>query len=128
MPPRSCVRSTSRKPSSNSISTAPSSQPVCRAHREGQHGYPEFWERLNRSEFQAAPHNRIAKGGKEVRIEASYNPLLERQDDVTFNMTTGGPARDREPADAIRGDNKCSSRRLTGFEGLGPRKSHGLLH
>ena len=38
--------------------------------------YREFWEALNRGEFQAAQYKRIAKGGKEVWIEASYNPLL----------------------------------------------------
>ncbi|MGH6752447.1 MAG: methyl-accepting chemotaxis protein, partial [Bradyrhizobium sp.] len=39
--------------------------------------YREFWERLNRGEFQAAQYKRIAKGGREVWIEASYNPLLD---------------------------------------------------
>jgi methyl-accepting chemotaxis protein len=40
--------------------------------------YREFWERLNRGEFQAAQYKRFGKGGKEVWIEASYNPLLGR--------------------------------------------------
>jgi methyl-accepting chemotaxis protein len=38
--------------------------------------YREFWAKLNRGEFQAAQFKRIGKGGKEVWIEASYNPLL----------------------------------------------------
>ncbi len=38
--------------------------------------YREFWEILGRGEFQAAQYKRIGKGGKEVWIEASYNPLL----------------------------------------------------
>jgi methyl-accepting chemotaxis protein len=38
--------------------------------------YREFWARLNRGEFQSAQYKRIGKGGKEVWIEASYNPLL----------------------------------------------------
>ncbi|WP_395020783.1 PAS domain S-box protein [Dongia sp.] len=38
--------------------------------------YRAFWERLNRGEFQAAQYKRIGKGGREVWIEASYNPLL----------------------------------------------------
>jgi len=37
--------------------------------------YREFWAKLNRGEFQAAQYKRIGKGGKEVWIEASYNPL-----------------------------------------------------
>jgi methyl-accepting chemotaxis protein len=40
--------------------------------------YREFWERLNRGEFQAAQYKRFGKGGKEVWIEASYNPLVGR--------------------------------------------------
>jgi len=39
--------------------------------------YQEFWARLNRGEYQAAQYKRIGKGGKEVWIEASYNPLLD---------------------------------------------------
>ncbi len=38
--------------------------------------YREFWAKLGRGEFQAAQYKRIAKGGREVWIEASYNPLL----------------------------------------------------
>jgi len=38
--------------------------------------YREFWAKLNRGEYQAAQYKRIGKGGKEVWIEASYNPIL----------------------------------------------------
>jgi methyl-accepting chemotaxis protein len=38
--------------------------------------YREFWAKLNRGEFQAAQYKRFGKGGKEVWIEASYNPLI----------------------------------------------------
>jgi len=40
--------------------------------------YREFWAKLNRGEFQAAQYKRIAKGGREIWIEASYNPLMGR--------------------------------------------------
>jgi methyl-accepting chemotaxis protein len=40
--------------------------------------YRDFWARLGRGEYQAAQYKRIGKGGKEVWIEASYNPLLTR--------------------------------------------------
>lgn len=40
--------------------------------------YREFWERLRRGEFQVAQYRRLAKGGKEVWIEASYNPIAHR--------------------------------------------------
>jgi methyl-accepting chemotaxis protein len=39
--------------------------------------YREFWAALNRGEYQAAEYKRIGKGGKEVWILASYNPLMD---------------------------------------------------
>ncbi len=39
--------------------------------------YREFWARLNRGEFQAAQYKRIAKGGRNLWIQASYNPILD---------------------------------------------------
>src|SRR6202163_3037529 len=39
--------------------------------------YREFWAKLNRGEFQSAEYRRIGKGGKEVWIQASYNPIRD---------------------------------------------------
>lgn len=39
--------------------------------------YKAFWEKLRKGEFQAAQYKRLGKGGKEVWIEASYNPILD---------------------------------------------------
>ncbi len=39
--------------------------------------YSEFWAKLNRGEYQAAEYKRIGKGGKEVWIQASYNPIMD---------------------------------------------------
>ena len=39
--------------------------------------YREFWEKLNRGQYQAAEYRRIAKGGREIWIQASYNPILD---------------------------------------------------
>ncbi|UUO07393.1 PAS domain-containing methyl-accepting chemotaxis protein [Blastopirellula sp. J2-11] len=39
--------------------------------------YQEFWNRLNRGEYDAAEYKRIGKGGKEIWIQASYNPILD---------------------------------------------------
>src|SRR5207244_9012098 len=39
--------------------------------------YREFWAALNRGEYQAAEYKRLGKGGKEVWIQASYNPILD---------------------------------------------------
>jgi methyl-accepting chemotaxis protein len=46
------------------------------SERDGA-AYREFWAALNRSEYQAAEYKRIGKGGKEVWIQASYNPILD---------------------------------------------------
>lgn len=39
--------------------------------------YKHFWEDLRSGKFQAAQYKRIGKGGKEVWIEATYNPILD---------------------------------------------------
>jgi methyl-accepting chemotaxis protein len=39
--------------------------------------YREFWASLNRGEYQTAEYNRVGKGGREVWIQASYNPILD---------------------------------------------------
>lgn len=39
--------------------------------------YREFWAKLGRGEYQAAEYKRLGKGGKEIWIQASYNPILD---------------------------------------------------
>lgn len=39
--------------------------------------YRAFWEKLGRGEYDSAQYKRIGKGGKEVWIQASYNPILD---------------------------------------------------
>ena len=39
--------------------------------------YKEFWVKLNRGEYVADEFKRIGKGGREVWIQASYNPILD---------------------------------------------------
>jgi len=39
--------------------------------------YRRFWERLNHGEYFSSKFRRTAKGGKEIWIQASYNPLLD---------------------------------------------------
>ena len=38
--------------------------------------YANFWQRLNGGEYVAAEFKRVGKGGKEVWIQASYNPVF----------------------------------------------------
>lgn len=39
--------------------------------------YQSFWERLGRGEFVSGQFKRVARGGREVWIQASYNPILD---------------------------------------------------
>lgn len=44
--------------------------------------YREFWAKLNRGEFHSAEYKRLGKGGREVWIRATYNPVLDRNKKV----------------------------------------------
>jgi len=39
--------------------------------------YRMFWEKLGRGEYDAGQYKRIGKGGKEIWIQASYNPIMD---------------------------------------------------
>ncbi|MGC7406320.1 methyl-accepting chemotaxis protein [Pandoraea pneumonica] len=39
--------------------------------------YREFWAKLNRGEFDSGRYKRIGRGGREVWIQATYNPILD---------------------------------------------------
>lgn len=39
--------------------------------------YRAFWDKLKRGEHDAGSYKRIAKGGREVWIQSSYNPILD---------------------------------------------------
>jgi len=40
--------------------------------------YAEFWKKLGRGERHAAEFKRLAKGGKEIWLRASYNPVFDK--------------------------------------------------
>ncbi|EOD78181.1 Methyl-accepting chemotaxis protein [Grimontia indica] len=39
--------------------------------------YKAFWDKLNRGEYESAEFQRFAKGGREIWIQASYNPICD---------------------------------------------------
>ena len=39
--------------------------------------YAEFWDNASPGDYQAGEFKRLAKGGREIWIEASYNPILD---------------------------------------------------
>ncbi len=45
-------------------------------HRESA-AYREFWARLGRGEVDAGEYRRIGKGGREVWLQATYNPIFD---------------------------------------------------
>ena len=47
--------------------------PACRESAE----YRAFWEKLGRGEYDAGQYRRLGKGGREVWIQASYNPIMD---------------------------------------------------
>ena len=55
---------------------------VAPAERESP-SYKQFWRDLAEGKFQSAEYKRIAKGGKDVWIQATYNPVFDRNGAVT---------------------------------------------
>ncbi len=47
--------------------------PVHRASAE----YRLFWDKLGRGEYDSGQYKRVGKGGREIWIQASYNPILD---------------------------------------------------
>lgn len=54
---------------------------VERAYAESA-DYSNFWAKLGRGEFDAAEYKRIAKGGREIWLQASYNPVVDSKGNV----------------------------------------------
>jgi methyl-accepting chemotaxis protein len=49
---------------------------VDEAYGQGRE-YAEFWARLNNGEFQSGEYKRFGRGGREVWLRATYNPILD---------------------------------------------------
>ncbi|OSQ39875.1 chemotaxis protein [Thalassospira mesophila] len=52
------------------------------AEEKNSEAYRSFWRSLNAGKFEAAQFHRLAKGGKSVWIEASYNPIFNAAGEV----------------------------------------------
>jgi methyl-accepting chemotaxis protein len=51
----------------------------CESSVSSSSEYRAFWDKLNRGEFDAGEYKRIGKSGKEVWINASYNPIFNAE-------------------------------------------------
>ncbi|WP_370677861.1 PAS domain S-box protein [Pleomorphomonas sp. PLEO] len=66
--------------------------------------YATFWRELAAGRYQSAEFKRIGKGGREVWIQATYNPILNKSGQVVRVMKFATDITDRKLADAdIRG-------------------------
>ena len=82
----------------------------------------QFWESLNRGQYQAAEYKRIAKGGREIWIQASYNPILDLNGkpfkvvkyatDVTAQTDRAQEGRERPRPDRVGGGGQRGDERL----------------
>jgi methyl-accepting chemotaxis protein len=69
--------------------------------------YREFWARLKRGEFQSGEYKRIGKSGKEIWIQASYNPIRDVNGQpckvVKYATDTTAQVTARMKGDKVRG-------------------------
>ena len=54
----------------------------CEAAYTNSQEYANFWAKLNRGELDSGVSRRFGKGGKEVWIQASYNPIMDSKGKV----------------------------------------------
>ncbi len=48
----------------------------CEPDYKRSNEYKQFWAKLNQGQFDGGEYLRIAKGGKEIWIQATYNPIM----------------------------------------------------
>lgn len=67
--------------------------------------YKAFWDELGRGEFKSGEFKRLGKGGREVWIQASYNPILDPNDRpfkvVKYATDTTAAVLQRQEADRV---------------------------
>lgn len=51
----------------------------CNADHVRSADYDAFWAKLRRGEFERGQYRRVGKGGRDVWIEASYNPIADEE-------------------------------------------------
>jgi len=49
----------------------------CEPELVATQGYADFWDRLSSGHFESGEYKRLAKGGREVWLQATYNPILD---------------------------------------------------
>jgi methyl-accepting chemotaxis protein len=85
--------------------------------------YIEFWNRLNRGEYISAEFKRIGKGGKEVWIQASYNPIFDPSNKVVKIVKFATDVTDRVTAV----NELAAALKELSHNNLGFRLDHGFM-
>ena len=75
--------------------------------------YAELWRKLGQGEFLAGEFKRVAQGGKDIYLQASYNPVLDGDGKpiriVRFATDiTGAKLQQPRQATLSAGDPRCS--------------------
>ncbi|WHO37571.1 methyl-accepting chemotaxis protein [Sphingobium sp. AP49] len=66
-------------------------------------GYATFWEKLGRGDFDAGEYRRLGKYGREVWLQATYNPVFNEAGQVERILKI---ATDTTPSKALRAELK----------------------
>jgi methyl-accepting chemotaxis protein len=108
--------------------------------------YADFWRRLEAGEFQVAEFRRFARGGREVWIHGSYNPVRDAQGrvqrvvkiatDITEQSAANADAQPGRGHSTLAGRHRVHPRRrrarrerqLPEGDGLPPRGGAGRHH
>ena len=85
--------------------------------------YAQFWERLRAGQFEAAEFQRYGKNGKEVWIQASYNPVLDAAGRVVKVVKFATDISERKRAEGIIAELTSSLARMAKGD-LGGRIEH----
>ncbi len=94
--------------------------------------YRDFWASLRTGQYEAAEYKRFGKGGREIWIQASYNPLMHRDGKPykVIKFATDITKRRQEDADRVgqtRGDPQGAGRDRIHPRWRHPRRERELL-
>jgi len=73
----------------------------CDPHHAASADYKNFWARLRAGEYVSAEFQRFGKGGKEIWIQASYNPIFDASGKVVKVIKFATDISERKRAEGI---------------------------
>lgn len=86
----------------------------CETEYAASMDYKRFWQKLNRGEFDSGRYKRVGNGGKQIWIQATYNPILDMNGkpfkivkfatDITEQVLMEQGVKDKAASDAAKID------------------------